>query len=271
MKKQCLALIVLLIALLGCQAQPSPEEMLADMADALNAGDVDAAMAFFADDAVVKLVPALPPGSPDTYSGAEEIRGWFEELMAGNFEMDVEVLDVQGDTVTTRTSTWMDATRQMGVAPLVATETYSIRDGKIRGFNWAISEESLAKVEAALRPAMTVVFDGDVCSYEGPTAIPAGTVDVNCRITGQPRDGYALVVATLDEGKTFEDLDAWPSIDQPPWLTLLAFQETQEGAPDDLPPFSFSAGETQGPIFVVCFSREPGAKVGTLGPIEVEG
>jgi hypothetical protein len=271
MKKLCLTLIVLLIALLGCQGQPSPEEMLAAMEGALNAGDVDATMALFADDAVVKLVPALPPGSPDTYSGAEEIRGWFEELVAGNFEIDVDVVDVDGDTVTTRTSTWMDATRQLGIAPLVATETYTIRDGKIGGFTWAISEESLAEVEAALRPALTVVFEGDACSYEGPTVIPAGMVDVDCRITGQPRDGYALVIATLDEGKTFEDLDAWPSTDQPPWLTLHAFQETAESDPDDFPPFSFSARERNSPIFVVCFTRDPKAKIGVLGPIEVEG
>lgn len=110
---------------------------------------------------------------------------------------------------------------------------------------------------------------GDACSYEGPTAIPAGTVDVNGRIRGQPRDGYALVIATLDEGETFEDLDAWPSTDQPPWLTLHAFQETPQSDPDDFPPFS--AGERKGPIFAVCFTRDPVPKVGVLGPIEVEG
>ena len=119
MKKWLLALVIVAIALGGCQAPPSPEDILADVESALNAGDVDAAMAFFSEDAVVKLVPALPAGSPDTYTSAEEIHGWFEELVAGNFEIDVEVLDVDGDTVTTRTSTWMEATREMGVAPLV--------------------------------------------------------------------------------------------------------------------------------------------------------
>jgi hypothetical protein len=266
MKKLCLALIVLLIALLGCQAQPKPEEILADMADALNAGDVDATMAFFADDAVVKLVPALPPGSPGTYTGAEEIRSWFEELVAGNFEIDVEVVDVDGDTVTTRTSTWMDDTRELGIAPLVATETYTIRDGKIRGFTWAMSEESLAKVQAALRPTMTVVFEGNVCSYEGPTAIPAGSVNVNWTIKGQPRDGYALAILTLDEGKTFEDLNAWPSVGKPPWAELVALEERFA---DSLSPFV--ADVTEGPIFLVCFTAYPEAKVGVLGPIEVEG
>jgi hypothetical protein len=154
MKEKFLVLTVVLIALVGCQAQASPGEMLATIEGALNAGDVDAAMAFFTDDAVVKLVPALPPGSPDTYNGAEEIRAWFEELVAMNFEIDVEVLEVEGDTVTTRTSTWMDPTREMGVAPLVATEVYTVRDGKIRGFTWTISDDSLAKVQAAMAPPL---------------------------------------------------------------------------------------------------------------------
>ena len=133
MKKLCLTLIVVLIALLGCQTQPEPEEIVADMKEAVNAGDVDATMAFFADDAVVKLVPALPPGSPGTYTGAEEIRSWFEELVAGNFEIEIDVVDVDGDTVTTRTSTWMDETRELGIAPLVATETYTVREGARSG------------------------------------------------------------------------------------------------------------------------------------------
>ena len=85
MKKLFLALTVMLAVLVGCQAQPSPEEVLAAMEDALNAGDVDAAMALLTADAVVKLVPALPPGSPDTYTGAEEIRAWYEELVAMSF------------------------------------------------------------------------------------------------------------------------------------------------------------------------------------------
>ena len=152
MKKLFLVLTVVLIALVGCQAQPSPEELLAAMEDALNGGDVDAAMAFFTDDAVVKLVPALPPGSPDTFTSAEEIRAWFEELVAMNFEIHIEVLQVEGDTVTTRTSTWVDPTREMGVAPLVATEVYIVQDGKIRGFTWTISDESLAKIQAAMAP-----------------------------------------------------------------------------------------------------------------------
>ena len=128
------------------------------------------------------------------------------------------------------------------------------------------SAASGGDVEAAI----TVGFDGDARSYEGPTTIPAGMVNVNARITRELREGYALGIATLDEGKTFEDLDAWPSTDQPPWLDLHAFRDTPEGDPDDLLPFSFYANEAKSPFLVVCFTREPEAKVGFFGPVEVE-
>lgn len=238
--------------------------LVGTLEEALNAGDVNAAMALFTADAVVKLVPALPPGSPDTFTGAEEIRAWFEELVAMNFEIGIEVLQVEGDTVTTRTSTWVDATREMGVAPLVATEVYTVQDGKIKGFTWTISDESLAKVQAAMAPTMTVTFDGNECTYDGPDTVSAGQITVNWNIKGQARDGYALAIVTLDEGKTFEDLDAWPSIDAPLWANVVVARESFSGS---LSPFV--ADVTEGPIFLVCFTAYPKAKVGVLGPVEV--
>jgi hypothetical protein len=271
MKRLFLALTVILAVLVGCQAQPNPEEMLAAMADALNAGDVDTAMALFTDDAVVKIAPALPPGSPDTYTGAEEIRAWFEELVAMNFEMRVEVLEVAGDIVTTRTSTWVDSTRQMGVAPLVATEVYTVQDGKIKGFTWTLSDESLAEVQAAmaaLQPApeadMTITFHGNGCTYDGPEMVSVGQIVANWNIENQDHEKCGLAIVTLDEGKTFEDLDAWPSVDKPPWATLVSFAETGPGG--DSPAV---ADVTDGPIFLVCFTAYPEAKVGVLGPVEV--
>ena len=145
------ALVVMLALSVALYAQETdPASVVMAIVEPLNAGDIDTMMAFFADDAVVKLVPALPPGSPDTFTGAEEIRAWFEGLVAMNFEIHIEVLQVEGDTVTTKTSTWADPTREMGVAPLVATEVYTVQDGKIKGFTWTISDESLAKLQAAM-------------------------------------------------------------------------------------------------------------------------
>ncbi|OQY36945.1 MAG: hypothetical protein B6243_01925 [Anaerolineaceae bacterium 4572_5.2] len=101
------ALVIVLALPATLQAQePDPTATIKAMEDALNAGDVDAAMAFFTDDAVVKL-----EFFGDTCTGADEIRVWFEELVAGNFQIQVEVLQIDGDTVTAKTTTWIDFTR----------------------------------------------------------------------------------------------------------------------------------------------------------------
>ncbi|HEY83787.1 MAG TPA: SnoaL-like domain-containing protein [Chloroflexi bacterium] len=140
------ALVIVLALPATLQAQePDPTATIKAMEDALNAGDVDAAMAFFTDDAVVKL-----EFFGDTCTGADEIRVWFEELVAGNFQIQVEVLQIDGDTVTAKTTTWIDFTREMGIAPLIATEVYTFQDGKIAGFTWIPTDETAAKIQTVL-------------------------------------------------------------------------------------------------------------------------
>jgi hypothetical protein len=141
-------MLALPVALYAQETDPAAVVM-AEM-EAVNAGDIDAALAFYADDLVVKLVPPIPPDSPDTYTGKAELRAWFEGLVAVNFKMELEILQVEGDTVTTKCKTWIDPTRQMGVAPLEATLVYTVQDGEIKGWTWTASDESLAKLQAAM-------------------------------------------------------------------------------------------------------------------------
>jgi hypothetical protein len=139
-----LAVTLILPATLYAQ-ETDQASVVAALEEALNAGDVDAAMVLFTDDAVVNLA-----FFDETYTGAEEIRAWFEELVADNFEIRLEVLQVDGDTVTTKTTTWIDFTREMGIAPLVATEVYTFQDGRITGFTWTPTDESVGKIQAVL-------------------------------------------------------------------------------------------------------------------------
>jgi hypothetical protein len=149
MKIRIMILIMLVLTLIlpaTLQAQETDSvAVLSALEGALNAGDVEAAMALFTDDAVVSL--AL---FDETYAGTQEIRAWFEELVAGNFELHLEVLEVDGYTVTTKTTTWIDFTREMGIAPLVATEIYTFQDGKITGFIWTPTDETASKIQAVL-------------------------------------------------------------------------------------------------------------------------
>ena len=131
--------------------QAEKEKVLTAMTDSLNAGDLDATMALFTDDAIVKILfgNVLPP---ESYIGSEQVRFFMENLVAVNFKIQIEILQVFGDIAITRSKTWMDLTIELGIAPLEMIEIYPIEDGKIEGFVSILTDESLAKLQAALAP-----------------------------------------------------------------------------------------------------------------------
>ena len=131
-------------------AKVSPSVPVVGEVIPLNAGNVEVALAYWADDATVKLL-GLPTNDQDSYSGKEQVRGWFKELTAQHFQMEVKVIRVQGNFVTTRTQTWNDLTRQLGVAPLTATEVYIISEGQIAGLISTISTKCRFRFQAALQ------------------------------------------------------------------------------------------------------------------------
>ena len=131
--------------------QAEKENVLTVMWDALNAGDVDATMAFFTDDAIIKILygDARPPSS---HIGKEQVRVFMEKLVAGNFKIQIEILQVLGDLAIVRSKTWMDPTIKLGVAPMDYIDIYPIQDGKIKGFVSILTDESVAKLKAAMAP-----------------------------------------------------------------------------------------------------------------------
>ena len=131
--------------------QAEKEKVLTAMADALNAGDVEATMVLFTDDAIIKALfgDALPP---ESCIGREQVRLFMEDLVANNFKIQIEILQVLGDIAVTRTKTWHDFTIQLGIAPLDYIEIYPIQDGKIKGFVDIATDETVAKLKAALAP-----------------------------------------------------------------------------------------------------------------------
>ncbi|HLO15566.1 MAG TPA: hypothetical protein VK206_12100, partial [Anaerolineales bacterium] len=58
------------------------------------------------------------------------------------------------------------------------------------------------------------------CTLDGPTTVPHVVLTINLVMDGQKptESGYALI--KLKEGKTIEDLKAWPSAVQPDWVNL---------------------------------------------------
>jgi hypothetical protein len=153
-------LLTAALILAGCQPiqpptpmAPGPAQIVLDAAMALQENGIEPSLAYFADDAAYTIV-GLPTG-PEVHAGKEALREWMKGLAAQGFELQVELLDAQGNIVTTRTQTWTDFTRDLGVAPLVAIEVYVIEEGKIAAVTWVLTEESrtaLLNALAALPP-----------------------------------------------------------------------------------------------------------------------
>ena len=126
-----------------------PWEVVIISLKAFDRGDLEGSLAYWADDAVVRLIGA-PPGERDTYHGKEEVYAWFQSLSAQHFKMKEELIQAEGDTLTVKALSWSDRTRQLGVAPLEATEVYVVRNGKIASLTWTITPQSEAKLRAAV-------------------------------------------------------------------------------------------------------------------------
>ncbi len=152
--KTCLIILIVLMVTLalpgGMLAQESDlAAVAAESVKPLNAGDIDAAMSIFAEDAVVSL---FIPGAPETYTGAAQICAWMENLAALHWEGQVEIIKAEGDKVTSRIKTWMDPTRAAGIAPLEGLEEYTFRNGKIVAYSWTPIEETIAKLKKLMAP-----------------------------------------------------------------------------------------------------------------------
>jgi len=266
------------------QATPTanlPSATVMGMTERLNAGDLEGAMAYWADDAVVYFF-GLPPTGTEIYKGKEQFRPVFEENVASHLQWEVDIRSITGDEVNAQAKTWHDFTRQLGVAPLEATEVYVIHDGKIVTYAWTLTEESLARLKPALAEVMppeppaappsenpvselTVTISEGACIYDGPMTLQAGEIKVTMDVKDQDKTLYALTFFTLDPDKDVLDLMAsTPGADPPPWSDMISIHTLGAGKSAT---FNFTVEE--GPVYGVCWSQPPDLPIGALGPFTV--
>ena len=117
---------------------------------------------------------------------------------------------------------------------------------------------------------ITVTFEGDQCVYHGPERVPAGQIPLALDVTDQNAyELYGVGTLTVDEGKTIEDIAAWPATANVPlWGHGHGLVEAAHGTAEETTIVLF-----KGPLFLVCFagsSSGDGPKVDQLGPIEIE-
>jgi ketosteroid isomerase-like protein len=134
------------------QPMADPVSVLKDFDAAWNAHDIEGVLAFFTDDAVVRMEPPPSDEFGGVYTGKEQIRaGWVEPLMPG---FHVESRDHQvaghqegvGDRVIWTAMVSGDFFRQMGAeSPVVSPAEAVIQGDKIKfftGTNAPLPEEA---------------------------------------------------------------------------------------------------------------------------------
>lgn len=128
------------------QEGPDPATVVRSMAEAFNQGDLEEVVTYFGDRFQLTMRPAFPRTSDRTEQVST--RDWAEKLIDNDFRIEVEVLKAEGDRVQTRTRTWQNITRLMGMTPLVGIEDYVVEDGRITSLTWTATDEALERFYA---------------------------------------------------------------------------------------------------------------------------
>jgi predicted ester cyclase len=137
----------------GQESQPAtqvrdPESVIRAQYAAIDAGDADASVAGFAEQAVVVALPP-PPDSNGVFIGKEAIRAKNTQLVARHFHAEFTDFDVHGDNASFTVLLVEDVFRDAGVYPVKFSGTAVVQDGLIQSETWIMSKESLAQLEAA--------------------------------------------------------------------------------------------------------------------------
>jgi len=125
-------------------AVPVPEEIANAWNIALAEGDIDGALSYLAEDAVVSIIP---PGddSDGVYNGYAEIRGWYEPMVAAHGVGTLSDCKSSGETLTCLNTYSDDGLKGMGVDFIEGEWVAVFQDGKIQAYTFTMTPDSLAK------------------------------------------------------------------------------------------------------------------------------
>jgi hypothetical protein len=264
-------------------AQDPAAVVVSEMVALANAGDYAGAAELVADDFMAYFI-GLPPTGMEIYWVKEKFQTFLEQCCTGqHFEWEVTPVKVEDGVVYVDAKTWMDFTRELGVAPNTWTEVYKVVDGKITLYTSTITEEALAVFRPALAAVMpeafaippageeepvsevTITLANNTCAYDGPMNLKAGQVTVNVDVQDQNWHKYAVSFLTLDQGKDMLDLMA-ATVGLPPSWTSMPFLRTLTPG-QSVTYNNFSVDE--GPLYLVCWAGSPDTPIGNAGPFYV--
>lgn len=256
-------------------------EIVLDMVERLNAGDVDGSLAYFSDDALSYFI-GMPPTGIEFYRGGEALRPTWEYCVSDHFEWQLEITRVENDLVFAKAKTWLDFTKQLGVAPNEFDEVYQVQDGKIMTYGSTMTKEALARFKPAFYEVMppeptavpesytpaseiTVTIADGTCATGSLAALKAGDVTVRLNVEDQEKSLYALSLFTLEAGKDMLDLmSSTAGLGPPSWADTLFLKELGPGESE-----SYTVTLEESPVYLICWSQPPALPIGNAGPILV--
>jgi limonene-1,2-epoxide hydrolase len=265
------------------QATPNAKinsEIVQNMVQRLNAGDVEGSLAYFADDAMGYLM-GFPPTGIEIYQGKEKLRALWEDSVANHFKWEIEITHAGVDKVDVRAKTWHDFTKQLGVAPLEYIDVYEVKDGKIITYGSWLTQESLARFKPAFAKAvppeptatplsdppmsdMTITIAGGTCTTDRAVNLQAGEIKVTLKVEDTDNSRYALTLFNLDPGKDFLDLMVATVGMAPSWGDMLLEAELGPGQSN-----TYTVKLEKGPLYMICWSQPPDLPIGNAGPFAV--
>lgn len=145
-----------MVAERGLAQASDPMEVFNGLHAAVNAHDLDGALAFFAPDAVVEFTNQPPP---NVHRGTEAIRTWLAGDIAQNIQVTTRNVQVAGDRLSWDASVVVDDVRPLGFSLDGSVEAL-IQGGKIMSFAFTLSEETLAKLASATPQPQTLPQTG---------------------------------------------------------------------------------------------------------------
>ena len=126
--------------------EADPVAIVMALDEAVNAGRLEAALALFSDEAVATF-PGLP--EPNRFAGKEQIRSWLQSDISEGIHVDASERQAQGERVTWTGRISLAAWRERGIAPIEGMAEAIVRDSRIVSFTYAVSPESLVRMQQA--------------------------------------------------------------------------------------------------------------------------
>ena len=147
-----LAAIAGLLAPVATAQEADASAVFVEFVEAVNAGDVDAGLALFTEDATWLRGGRCPPGA---CTGQAAIRAELEKDVADHHDLDIINVHVTGNTLTARVELRTDATRAVGIERAIQIFTLEFEGGKISALQARpdITDSETADLRSRMLPA----------------------------------------------------------------------------------------------------------------------